>query len=334
MDYAALRDPWVWTRIGSIYLLVSVVAGVIAYIGNDLGKKIGKKKKSLFGLRPKHTSNLITALVGSAIAVITLTLVLIFSQEARYLLSGVDRLRAQMTYLQGKVDNLTEQIYHSRVVWGTGQPIAQGPLRPGISAVEQKDIILRQLGPANAITVRRNNDIAREKGEELLNPDTQLLEWDDGELDHIAEQMVTETKVMGIRVIAARNCLYKDKVPIRFELLPVNLVFRADEVVASHRLQPDNPELLREWLEFVAEVKESALRKGMYEINDSLGGGLTSEQFDRLIEDIKRLQGPGKLVAVATSDLYQTSTLQIRVEVLPERVGRQSHRNMASRHGR
>lgn len=334
MDYAALRDPWVWTRIGSIYLLVAVVAGVIAYIGNDLGKKIGKKKKSLFGLRPKHTSNLITALVGSGIAIVTLTLVLIFSQEARYLLSGLDRLRAQMTYLQGKVDNLTEQIYHSRVVWGTGQPIAQGPLKPGISAIEQKDIILRQLGPANAITVRRNNDIAREKGEELLNPDTQLLEWDDGELDHIAEQMVTETKVMGIRVIAARNCLYKDKVPIRFELLPVNLVFHADEVVASHSLQPDNPELLREWLEFVAEVKESALRKGMYEINDSLGGGLTSEQFDRLIEDIKRLQGPGKLVAVATTDLYQTSTLQIRVEVLPERVGHLARRNMASRHGR
>lgn len=334
MDYAALRDPWVWTRIGSIYLLVAVVAGVIAYIGNDLGKKIGKKKRSIFGLRPKHTSNLITALVGSLIATVTLTLVLIFSQEARYLLGGIDRLRGQMKYLREEVDKLQDIIYHSRVVWGTGQPIAQGPLQPGVPSPEQKARILRQLQAANVITVRRNNDIAREKREEQLSPDTQLLEWSDADLDRIAEQMVTEDKVVGIRVLAARNCLYKDKVPISLELLPVSIVFHANEVVASHDVKKDNPELLREWLEFVAEVKESALRKGMYEINDSLGGGLTSAEFDRLIEDIKRLQGPGKLVAVATTDLYQTSTLQIRVEVVPDRVGRRGHHEMAARRGR
>ena len=334
MDYAALRDPWVWTRIGSIYLLVAVVAGVIAYIGNDLGKKIGKKKRSIFGLRPKHTSNLITALVGSLIATATLTLVLIFSQEARYLLTGIDRLRERMNYLQVEVDKLTQQIYHSRVVWGTGQPIAQGPLQSGVPSPEQKARILRQLQAANVITVRRNNDIAREKREEMLDPETQLLEWSEADLDRIAEQMVTEDKVVGVRVLAARNCLYKDKVPISFELLPVSIVFHANDVVASHDVKKDNPELLCEWLEFVAEVKESALRKGMYEINDSLGGGLTSAEFDRLIEDIKRLQGPGKLVAVATTDLYQTSTLQIRVEVVPDRVGRRSHHEMAARRGR
>jgi hypothetical protein len=336
MDYAALRDPWVWTRIGSIYLLVAVVAGIIAYMGNDLGKKIGKKKRSIFGLRPKHTSNLITSLVGSAIAVITLTLVLIFSQEARYLLTGVDRLRSQMTFFQGEVNKLQDQVYHSRIVWGTGQPIAQGPLEPGLEVAEQRARILKNLlgqGGANETSINRNNEIAREKGEQPLSFDTNLIEWDDAQLDKIAEQMKGENQVIGIRVLAARNCLYKDKVPVNLELVPVTRIFQAGEVVASHQIRGDTPELLREWYDFVGEIKENALRRGMMEINGSVGG-VKPEDFDRLIEDIKRLQGPGKLVAVATADMYQTSQLQIRLEVVPERVGHQPRPDMASRHGR
>lgn len=336
MDFAALRDPWVWTRIGSIYLLVAVVAGCIAYMGNDLGKKIGKKKRTLFGLRPKHTSNLITALVGSLIAIVTLTLVLIFSQEARYLLTGTDRLRRQMNYLQQEVNKLNEIVQRGRIVWGTGQPIAQGPLEPGLSVAEQRTRILKNLvgeGGANETSIDRNNEIAREKGDPPLPFDTNLLEWDDAQLDKIAEQMMGESQVIGIRVLAARNCLYKDKVPVTLELVSVTKIFTAGEVVASMPIRGDTPELLREWYDFVGKVKEEALRRGMMEINGSVGG-VKPQDFDRLIEDIKRLQGPGKLVAVATADMYQTSKLQIRLDVVPDRVGRRDHHEMAARRGR
>lgn len=336
MDFAALRDPWVWTRIGSIYLLVAVVAGCIAYMGNDLGKKIGKKKRSIFGLRPKHTSNLITALVGSLIAIVTLTLVLIFSQEARYLLSGTERLRRQMDYLQDKVNQLTDIVQHSRIVWGTGQPIAQGPLEPGLSVAEQRTRILKNLvgeGGANETSIDRNNEIAREKGDPPLSFDTNLLEWDDAQLDKIAEQMMGETQVIGIRVLAARNCLYKDKVPVTLELVSVTKIFKAGDNVASMPIRGDTPELLREWYDFVGQIKEEALRRGMMEINGSVGG-VKPQDFDRLIEDIKRLQGPGKLVAVATADMYQTSKLQIRLEVVPDRVGHKAHHDLAARRGR
>lgn len=334
MDYAALRDPWVWTRIGSIYLLVAVMAGCIAYMGNDLGKKIGKKKRSLFGLRPKHTSNLITALVGSLIATVTLTLVLIFSQEARYLLTGVDQLRARMIFLGKEVDKLQKQLDQSRIVWGTGQPIAQGPLQPGLDVVAQRAVILNGLMEANSTSIQRNNEIAREKGEQPLGLDTRLLEWDEAQLDKIAQQMKGENQVIGIRVLAARNCLYKDKVPVNLELVAVSRIFKAGEVVASHQIRGDTPELLREWYDFVGEVKEEALRRGMMEINGSLGTGIKPEDFDRLIEDIKRLQGSGKLVAVATADMYQTSTFQIRLEVVPDRVGHKERHDLASRRGR
>ena len=40
------------------------------------------------------------------------------------------------------------------------------------------------------------------------------------------------------------------------------------------------------------------------------------------------------MVAVATADMYQTSKLQIRLEVVPERVGQNGRPELSSRHGR
>ena len=42
---------------GVLLILVLVITGgAIAFIGDRLGSKVGKKKLSLFGLRPRHTS--------------------------------------------------------------------------------------------------------------------------------------------------------------------------------------------------------------------------------------------------------------------------------------
>ncbi|MBQ7630297.1 MAG: DUF3084 domain-containing protein, partial [Selenomonadaceae bacterium] len=41
-----------------IYLIIVMIitGGAIAFIGDKLGTKIGKKRLSIFGLRPRHTS--------------------------------------------------------------------------------------------------------------------------------------------------------------------------------------------------------------------------------------------------------------------------------------
>ena len=315
MDRATLMDPWFWARLGSIYTVVAVVAGAIAYLGNDLGRQIGRKKMSVFGLRPRHTSNFITVVTGSLIAVTTLTLILLSSETARRMLAGIDKLKGELNRLQTEVDIAQRQRDQSWVVWGVGQVISQGTLEPGIESATQRLRILVQLDLANTWSITKNNVIAKEKRDELLDPTTQLLVWDEGQLSQVADQMTVENKVVGVRIVAERNCLYRDKVPVKLELLPVSRIFREGEVVASHTLQPDNPELLREWYDFLSAVRESALRRGMIEVNDSLGGGLTAEDFDRLIKELKRLPGPGKVSAVAKSDLYQTSRLSVRIEV-------------------
>ncbi|HBS58399.1 MAG TPA: DUF3084 domain-containing protein, partial [Firmicutes bacterium] len=39
----------------SLIAVLAVMGGMIAYIGDKIGTKVGKRKLSVFGLRPKHT---------------------------------------------------------------------------------------------------------------------------------------------------------------------------------------------------------------------------------------------------------------------------------------
>ena len=55
-------------------LLIAVLiitGGAIAFIGDRLGTKIGKKRLSIFGLRPRHTSIVITIFTGICITTLT-----------------------------------------------------------------------------------------------------------------------------------------------------------------------------------------------------------------------------------------------------------------------
>ena len=58
---------------GVLLIIVLVITGgCIAFIGDRLGSKIGKKRLSLFGLRPRHTSILVTILTGVTITTLPL----------------------------------------------------------------------------------------------------------------------------------------------------------------------------------------------------------------------------------------------------------------------
>lgn len=67
--------------------------------------KIGKKRMSVFGLRPKHTSILLTVLGGTIIAVLTISVMAIASQSARTALFGMEKIQQELKLLnQEKAD--------------------------------------------------------------------------------------------------------------------------------------------------------------------------------------------------------------------------------------
>lgn len=82
-----------------LIVIMAIVGGLIAYIADKMGSKIGKKKMSVFGLRPKHTSILLTVFSGVVISVVTICVMAMASNSARIALFGMDKIQRELKSL-------------------------------------------------------------------------------------------------------------------------------------------------------------------------------------------------------------------------------------------
>lgn len=98
-----------------IVLLLLVLSGAVAYIGDLLGRRFGKKKLSIFGLRPKYTSIIFTIASGVMITAITLCVMLLMSQYVRTALFGLGKLRTERAQAQAEVADTRGRLTQMRL---------------------------------------------------------------------------------------------------------------------------------------------------------------------------------------------------------------------------
>lgn len=94
--------------------IIAVMGGAIAYIGDKLGTKVGKKKLTIFGLRPKHTSIVVTIITGILIAACTLGVLSLVSRDVRTALFGMEALKAELASLSQEVSSKNIELESSR----------------------------------------------------------------------------------------------------------------------------------------------------------------------------------------------------------------------------
>ncbi len=83
---------------------VLIISGLIAFVGDWIGLKIGKKRVTIFGLRPHHTAIVITIISGILIAIITVTILAISSNDVRTALFGMEELKENLSNLSREVE--------------------------------------------------------------------------------------------------------------------------------------------------------------------------------------------------------------------------------------
>jgi len=88
-----------WRLIGFLI----VISGVIAFIGNYVGRRVGKRRVSIIGIRPYYTSMIITIITGMVITTITIFVLVSVSEEMRGALENKVKL-------QESIDLLTKQL--------------------------------------------------------------------------------------------------------------------------------------------------------------------------------------------------------------------------------
>lgn len=100
----------------SIVLIVTliIISGIIAYIGDLTGFRIGKKKISIFGLRPHRTAVFVTILTGIIISILTISILSILSYDVRTALFGLDELRERQYELTREIQARNKVLEETR----------------------------------------------------------------------------------------------------------------------------------------------------------------------------------------------------------------------------
>ncbi|MGK7954745.1 MAG: DUF3084 domain-containing protein [Crocosphaera sp.] len=93
----------------SAYILIVsilILGGLIAALGDRLGSIVGKKRMTMFGLRPKQTAVVVTVATGTLIAISTFGILLAFSKSLREGLFELDEIQKQLRIAKADLEQV------------------------------------------------------------------------------------------------------------------------------------------------------------------------------------------------------------------------------------
>ncbi|MCS7208308.1 MAG: DUF3084 domain-containing protein [Fimbriimonadales bacterium] len=79
-----------------IVALLTLFGGALAYAGDWLGRRLGKQRLSLFGIRPRHTATLITTLTGCLTVALTVLGMTAVNESFRVWITRGDRVLVEL----------------------------------------------------------------------------------------------------------------------------------------------------------------------------------------------------------------------------------------------
>ena len=151
-----------------IFVLI-VISGLIAVAGDWVGLKIGKKRITIFGLRPHYTAIFITIITGILITSITISILSIASIDVRTALFGMEELKEKLLNLSREVQIQNLQISGAKKDLET-RTVQLQELEDKFEALSED--IIEKSDQLNAL-ITAKDDLIKEK--ESLNKDIEEL---------------------------------------------------------------------------------------------------------------------------------------------------------------
>jgi len=212
-----------------LILVVIIISGLIAFVGDWVGLKIGKKRITIFGLRPHSTAIFITIISGILIAIITITILTISSNDVRTALFGMEELKENLSYLSREVELKNTQLFSTK------------------EDLKEKTAKLQEM-----------EEKYQKVSEDIINKTDQLEE-----LLIIRESLIEEKEKLIVEVEelnATIKALYSGIAWIR----EGEVIFGSDEQIALTIIQGQRPieEIKKELFKFLNETSNDVLAMG------------------------------------------------------------------------
>jgi hypothetical protein len=294
----------------ALVLGITIIAGGIAYIGDRVGHQVGRKRLTLFGLRPKYTSTIVAVATGMLIALSVTLVALIGSQQVRTAFFRLGQINARINDLQAQSIATQKELETTRIgdiSLPIGYPIANIALTTRPSQPDA--VVMAQLSgffdstvqQANAQFARPPYDLKpyRHKAAE---PEIQAKLRE--ELKRVRDTFQGDSPVLFLPLVA-QNLFKGDVISFRLQPYLDVRVAATGDVLASVDVQGGQGVSLLPLQELTAAAIVEMRKRGMPPAFSL--GAQPSNNANEVLSQLNRLRGRYRLVAKAGLDLYPHS---------------------------
>ena len=260
-----------------VFLIVVLIltGGAIAFIGDRLGTKIGKKRLSILGLRPRHTSIIVTIITGAFITTMTFAVLAATSENVRTALFGMEKLKQHMEEMQQNIEMAGQELQAARVE----KEAADSALDRAKDEVEKLQSQQKELEAASKELQAGNELLQREK--EALQGEKEILQGEKESLGRENESLLAENGSLAEnneKLSRDNKSLEQNAQNLRDGLITMregDITFRAGEILASGVIQGNrSQETVEADLQSLAQL---ANRKANRNVSARLGINLTDQ---------------------------------------------------------
>ena len=326
-------------------------SGLLAYLGDILGTRFGKRRISILRMRPRHTSSLITAITGMLIALVILFSLSVTSDTVRTAIFS-------MKYLQRQINDLTVELQESRnesellslrivetreqlkekedldktvkQLRNEAEVLRQGlqEIRVGKIAVYSNEILAQEAIPSGSDPeyIKAVLENMREKARILiaarlgLNPVKVSLNLEpEKEKKIISEYSYYEDR-KAVRLFAASNILVGESVNVKYQILDSELIYTENELLISDVVFPpykeEDAEVILHTL--LRKVNNRSVSDGLLpDPRSGTVGSVEANDFFAAVHRLTVLQKTSTVKIFTSEKIYSEGPLRIRIVISP-----------------
>jgi len=284
----------------TLILVLAVVGGVIAFIGDRLGTRIGKKKLSIFGLRPRHTAVVVTIFTGICITTVTFGIMAAVSENVRTALFGMERLNEMIADTRAALDFTSSELSRAQ----TAQEKASADLKKSeeeISRLEGEQEDLR----AESDRLSAGNRALMMEKEGLISLN--------GRLSSENAVLLADIDALGIRANELRDNI--------LNLREGNIIYQAGEIISSGTIPSGlSHDEIERGLAGIAQLGTRNISARLGENHTDQDIWIYGPEYDAAVYAIEKSSVDMIVRIVAAGNLVRGDEIRASIELYPNRV--------------
>lgn len=312
-----------------LVLAVALVGGLIAFVGDRVGMRVGKKRLTIFGLRPKYTSIAIAVLTGILTAVATLGILSAASESVRIavfqlsrILRRLDEATAKNLRLKAEYDRVNAALAEVTGKWRTA--------RTELAGINEKIAALS--------AARRRAEEALDEARTRLSTATTDLRQVRGQYDKAVQDLAAARREISfveqrkdnlenaISLLEDRiDSLYSERESLGagvVDLATQPIILHAGEVLVTRVVKPGKSfDEIDDFLaDMLREVDRIARARGAAIERKEIGTRINMLSYSEAYQSLFDLAGPTVVRVVSNTNTIAGYPANVNLECLPDEV--------------